>query len=200
MVFERFTFTGFEDLEPFIDAKTMEIHSGKHHQAYTDKLNDAIAGTEYEHKTIEELLASLDLLPQEIRTTVRNNGGGFANHNLFFSILKKNNGQKPQGKLFEMINEKFGSFDKFKEEFSNLALSLFGSGWVFLALEENGSLHLHQMPNQDSPLMHGHKPILGLDVWEHAYYLKYQNRRPEYVEAFWNVINWEKIGEIISKK
>lgn len=187
----------FEALEPFIDAKTMEIHSEKHHQAYTDKLNAALEKYPDLHgKEVEELLRGIDSIPEEIRTAVRNNGGGFINHNVFFSILKKNEGGIPVGELAEEINKVFGSFEKFKEQFSTAAAGQFGSGWAWLATDMNGdNLHIHALPNQDSSFMHNHFPILGIDVWEHAYYLKYQNRRPEYIEAFFNIIDWEKVNE-----
>lgn len=188
----------FDALEPFMDAKTMEIHSEKHHQTYTDKLNAALEGKpEYQDWRIEVLLRDLDKLPDDIRTIVKNNGGGFVNHNIFFSSLKKNEGGKPVGELAKMIEEKFESFEKFKEQFTQTALGVFGSGWVWLALDENGeNPHIHGLPLQENPYMHKHLPVLGLDVWEHAYYLKYQNRRPEYVEAFWNVIDWEVVNEM----
>ncbi len=197
-MFERIQLPySLESLEPFIDAKTMELHSEKHHQAYTDKLNAALDGTEWSSKSIEEILINLDSLPEDKRTVVRNNGGGFLNHNHFFSILKKNDGAMPTGELMQMIEEAFGGFDKFKEEFTKAALGQFGSGWATLAVDENGeNPHIAGLPNQDHPLMHKHKLILGLDVWEHAYYLKYQNRRPEYVEAFFSIIDWDKVGEI----
>lgn len=200
--FERVPFRfEYNVLEPHFDAKTMEIHSEKHHQAYTDKLNTAIEKyPELSEKSIEDLLMNLDSLAEDIRTVVRNNGGGFYNHNHFFSILAPHTSGAPVGTLAEDIHKSFGSFEKFKEEFSNAALNQFGSGWAWLATDENGqNLHIHGHPNQDNPLMHGHKPVLGLDVWEHAYYLHYQNKRPDYIAAFWNVVDWEMVNEGYSK-
>ena len=179
--------------EPYIDEQTMTIHHTKHHQAYVDKLNAAIQGTEFENFDIHELLKNIKKIPEDKRQAVINHGGGHANHSLFWQILKKGT-EKPSGKLAKEINEKFGSFEKFKEEFSNAATTLFGSGWAWLVLNE-GKLEIVKTPNQNSPLMEGKIPILGLDVWEHAYYLKYQNKRADYVQAFWNVINWEKVEE-----
>lgn len=180
-------------LEPYIDKTTMEIHHGKHHAAYTNNLNNAIKGTEWESKTIEEILANAG----KISTAVRNNAGGYYNHNLFWSIMKPNGGGTPQGELANAINTTFGSFEKFKEEFSNAAATRFGSGWAWLCVTANHSLCVCSSPNQDNPLMDISEckgsPILGIDVWEHAYYLHYQNRRPDYISAFWNVINWEEV-------
>mgnify|MGYP001607940616 CR=1 FL=1 len=183
----------YNALEPYIDEQTMTIHHTKHHQAYVDKLNAAIQGTEFENFDIHELLKNIKKIPEDKRRAVINHGGGHANHSLFWQILKKGT-EKPSGKLAKEINEKFGSFEKFKEEFSNAATTLFGSGWAWLVLNE-GKLEIVKTPNQNSPLMEGKIPILGLDVWEHAYYLKYQNKRADYVQAFWNVINWEKVEE-----
>lgn len=182
-------------LEPHIDAKTMEIHHGKHHQGYVNNLNAALEGhADLANKTLPELLGALDSVPENIRKAVRNNGGGHANHTLFFAHLSPNGGGSPSGALADAINSAFGSFDKFKEEFKKAATGQFGSGWAFLCAKGDGSLHIEAMPNQDSPLMHGHTPIMGIDVWEHAYYLNYQNRRPDYVDAFWNVVDWNKVG------
>jgi Fe-Mn family superoxide dismutase len=181
-------------LEPHIDGRTMSIHHDKHHAGYTNKLNDAIKGTALEDKSIEEILANLSAVPESIRTTVRNNGGGYANHALFWQIMGPNKGGKPSGRLAQAIDSKFGSFDAFKQDFSEAAKNQFGSGWAWLYVE-NGNLAVGSTPNQDTPLMDGNTPILGLDVWEHAYYLKYQNRRPDYVEAFWNVVNWDAVAE-----
>lgn len=178
-------------LEPHIDARTMEIHHDKHHGGYTSKLNDAIKGTELENKSIEDILAQgADKLP----TAVRNNGGGYANHSLFWEVMSPDGGGQPSGELAQAIDSTFGSFDTFKEDFSKAAATRFGSGWAWLVVN-NGELEIISTPNQDSPLMEGKTPILGLDVWEHAYYLKYQNLRPDYVSAWWNVVNWDKVAE-----
>ena len=178
-------------LEPTIDATTMEIHHDKHHQSYTTKLNDAVEGTEMESMSIEEILAQgVDKLP----TAVRNNGGGYANHSLFWEVMGPDGGGSPSGELGEAIERDLGSFDSFKERFENAATGQFGSGWAWLVVN-GGKLEVTNTPNQDSPLMDGKTPILGLDVWEHAYYLKYQNKRPEYVSNFWNVVNWDKVAE-----
>lgn len=179
-------------LEPHIDARTMEIHHSKHHAAYTTNLNNAIAGTELEGKTIEEILAdALTGAP-----AVRNNGGGFWNHNFFWEIMGPGKGGSPKGALADRINQDFGSFDAFKTQFAQAATTRFGSGWAWLIKKADGSLAVTSSPNQDNPLMDGSgTPILGLDVWEHAYYLNYQNRRPDYITAFWNVVNWDKVAE-----
>ena len=183
-------------LEPHIDAKTMEIHHGKHHAGYTNKLNAAIEGTDLEDKSIEEILQNLDLS----NTAVRNNGGGFYNHRLFWQVMSPDGGGEPKENVAKAINEAFGSFEKFKDAFSNAAATQFGSGWAWLCVHEGGKLEVCSTPNQDNPVMPnvscGGTPILGLDVWEHAYYLNYQNRRPDYIEAFFNVINWEKVEEL----
>jgi Fe-Mn family superoxide dismutase len=184
-------------LEPYIDQQTMEIHHGKHHKTYIDNLNAAIAGTEWESKTIEEILTHLDQVPGEKRTAVQNNGGGHYNHTLFWGIMGPNKGGTPTGELAEAINNAFGSYEAFKEQFTNAAKGRFGSGWAWLVVSKDGSLSITSTPNQDNPLMTGGgTPILGLDVWEHAYYLKYQNRRPEYIEAFFNVVDWDKVAEL----
>lgn len=181
-------------LEPHIDTLTMQIHHGKHHQAYVDNLNKAIAGTEHEHKSLEELVANAG----KISAAVRNNGGGHWNHTFFWESLAPNAGGTPLGELAESINKVFGSFDAFKEKFANAGLTRFGSGWAWLCLNKEKELCICSSPNQDNPLMDVAEcpgtPLLGVDVWEHAYYLKYQNRRAEYLSAFWNVINWEKIA------
>jgi Fe-Mn family superoxide dismutase len=185
-------------LEPHIDAKTMEIHHGKHHAGYVSKANDALKGTDFEGKPVEEILRNLDKIPADKQTAVRNNAGGHANHSLFWEILApagSGGGGEPSGDLADAINEAFGSFDSFKEQFANAAATRFGSGWAWLGFDENGKLHIGSTANQDSPIMKGHTPILGLDVWEHAYYLNYQNRRPDYIGAFWNVVNWGKVAE-----
>lgn len=184
----------FDALEPHIDAKTMEIHHGKHHAAYTTNLNKALEGTDLANKSIEELLANLDAVPENIRTAVRNNGGGFANHNLFWTILSPNGGGTPSGDLAAAIDEAFGSFDAFKEKFNSAAATRFGSGWAWLYADANGKLAVSSTPNQDTPLMDGNTPILGLDVWEHAYYLNYQNRRPDYVSSWWNIVDWDAVA------
>ncbi|MTI27118.1 superoxide dismutase [Fulvivirga kasyanovii] len=181
-------------LEPHIDARTMEIHHGKHHAAYTSKLNDAIKGTEMEGKSIEDILAN-----HSDNGAVRNNGGGYYNHNLFWTVMSPNGGGKPSGELAEAIDAAYGSFDKFKEEFSNAAATRFGSGWAWLCVHKGGKVEVCSSPNQDNPLMPsvgcGGTPVLGLDVWEHAYYLNYQNKRPDYIAAFWNVVNWDEVAK-----
>lgn len=184
----------YDALEPHIDQRTMEIHHTKHHGGYTSKLNAAIEGTEFASKSIEEILGNLDAIPEEKRTAVRNNGGGYANHNLFWEVMAPNGGGEPTGDLAAAINAAFGSFDAFKEAFANAAATRFGSGWAWLVVD-GGSLMVTSTPNQDTPLMEGKKPILGLDVWEHAYYLNYQNRRPDYISAFWNVVDWDKVAQ-----
>lgn len=181
----------YNALEPHIDARTMEIHHTKHHQAYIDKLNAAIAGTEWEGRDVEELLRSIESVPEQIRTAVRNHGGGHANHSLFWTILTPN-AQQPSEHLERMLTDAFGSVQDFKTQFSERATTRFGSGWAWLVVE-NDTLKLTDTANQDSPLMHGATPVLGLDVWEHAYYLHYQNRRPEYVAAFWSVVHWAEV-------
>ena len=183
----------FASLEPHIDARTMEIHHGKHHAGYIAKLNAALEGTEFAEMPVEEVIANLGALPAEKKTAVQNNGGGHANHSLFWTILSPDGGGEPQGELAEAIKSTFGSFDAFREEFSNAAANRFGSGWAWLSVD-SGNLKVESMPNQDSPLMEGRTPILGLDVWEHAYYLNYQNKRPDYIAAFWNIVNWEEVN------
>jgi len=189
----------FDALEPSIDAKTMEIHHDKHHQGYTDKLNDAIKGTDKEGKTIENILTNLDM----DNKAVRNNGGGYYNHNLFWKVMSPNGGGKPSGDLADAIESAYGSFEDFKEKFSEAAKTQFGSGWAWLCVKDGGKVEICSTPNQDNPLMPGigcgGTPILGLDVWEHAYYLKYQNKRPDYVGAFWNVVNWEEVSANYAK-
>ncbi|MGE4321355.1 MAG: superoxide dismutase [Acholeplasmataceae bacterium] len=182
----------YDALEPFIDARTMEIHYTKHHQGYTNNLNAALEKHPEFNQPLEAFLADLTLIPEDIRGAVRNNGGGFFNHSLFWSILKVNNGATPTGALAAQIEKDFGSFDAFKEAFGNAAKTRFGSGWAWLIVTPEKTLKVTSTPNQDTPLAEG-TPILGLDVWEHAYYLNYQNRRPDYVSAFFNVINWEKV-------
>lgn len=180
-------------LEPYIDEMTMMIHHDRHHNTYVTNLNKALEGhPELQSKSVEELISDLNAVPESIRTAVRNNGGGHANHSLFWTVIGPNAGGEPTGSLAEAINAEFGSFEKFKEEFSAAAAGRFGSGWAWLSLD-NGKLVVHSTPNQDSPLMEGKVPLLGLDVWEHAYYLKYQNKRPDYIAAFWNVVDWAEV-------
>jgi Fe-Mn family superoxide dismutase len=189
----------YDALEPYIDARTMEIHHTKHHGGYTSKLNDAIKGTELENKSIEDILAGIS----SASSAVRNNGGGYYNHSLFWEIMSPNGGGVPKGDLMQAINKNFGSFDEFKEAFSNAAATRFGSGWAWLIKNDSGQLVVTSTPNQDNTLMDIAEvkgtPILGLDVWEHAYYLKYQNKRPEYIDAFWNVVNWEEVTKRFGK-
>jgi len=181
-------------LAPHIDAKTMEIHHGKHHNGYVTKLNAALEGTDLDSKSVEDLISDLSVVPEAKRGAVRNNGGGHANHSLFWSILSADGGGEPTGALGDAINSTFGSFDEFKSQFSTAAGTRFGSGWAWLSVDGD-KLVIESTPNQDSPLMEGRTPILGLDVWEHAYYLNYQNRRPDYVGAFFNLINWNAVSE-----
>ncbi|HYE96109.1 MAG TPA: superoxide dismutase, partial [Rubricoccaceae bacterium] len=183
----------YDALEPHIDEQTMRIHHTKHHQTYTDKLNAALQGTEFEGKAIEAILADLDALPEDKRTAVRNNGGGFYNHGIFWTTMSPSGGGEPTGELGDAIRETWGSFDAFKEAFAKAATGQFGSGWAWLELA-GGKLQIHGHPNQDSPVMHGAHPILGVDVWEHAYYLKYQNKRPDYIDAWWNTVDWNKVA------
>jgi Fe-Mn family superoxide dismutase len=174
----------------------MEIHHGKHHAAYVNNLNKALEGNaDLATKSIEDLMRDLSKVPEAIRTAVRNNGGGHANHSMFWQSMKKGGGGEPKGDLAKAIDKKFSSFDKFKEQFTNAGLTRFGSGWAWLGLDENGELHVGSTANQDSPYSQGHTPILGLDVWEHAYYLNYQNRRPDYVAAWWNVVDWDAVAQ-----
>ncbi len=192
---------GYDALEPHVDTQTMQIHHGKHHNAYVTKLNDAVSGMpDLEAKNVKDLIADLNSIPMEIRGTVRNNGGGHANHSLFWSIMSPDGGGTPGGDLGTAINEAFVSFDQFKESFATAAATRFGSGWAWLGVRENGTLCISSTPNQDNPFMRGVvdtvcTPILGLDVWEHAYYLKYQNRRPDYIAAWWNVVNWTAVAD-----
>jgi len=190
----------FDALEPHIDAKTMEIHHDKHHQAYITNVNNALAGSPLESKTVEALIADLSVVPEDKRTAVRNNAGGHANHSLFWTVIGPGKGGPPSGVLASSIDSTFGSFDKFKELFGAAATTRFGSGWAWLVVE-GGKLSIGSTANQDSPLMGktvagiSGTPLLGLDVWEHAYYLHYQNRRPDYIKAFWNVVNWDAVAE-----
>ena len=188
----------YDALEPHIDARTMEIHYTKHHQTYVDNLNKAVKGTDLEKKTVEDLISDLNAVPENIRTVVRNNGGGHANHSFFWTIMGPNAGGEPTGKLADDIKSTFGGFgggvDDFKEKFAAAGVGRFGSGWAWLIKNKSGKLEIISTPNQDSPLMDGNTPILGVDVWEHAYYLKYQNRRADYLKAWWNVVNWDAIA------
>ncbi|HOA53270.1 MAG: superoxide dismutase [Thermogutta sp.] len=186
----------YDALEPHIDARTMEIHHTKHHQAYITNVNKVIAGTEWEKLAVEDLVAAIHRVPEQIRTVVRNHGGGHANHSLFWTVIGPNGGGEPKGKLAQAIERELGGFEKFRAAFTAAAMGRFGSGWAWLSVDPNKRLVIEDTPNQNSPLMHGHIPILGIDVWEHAYYLKYQNRRNEYVEAFYHVINW---GEVLRR-
>lgn len=183
-------------LEPHIDEMTMMIHHDRHHNTYVTNLNAALEGhADLQSKSVEDLIADLNSVPESIRTAVRNNGGGHANHSLFWETIGPNGGGTPSGKLADAINNELGGFDKFKEDFAKAATTRFGSGWAFLAVTKDGKLKVYSLPNQDSPIMEGETPILGLDVWEHAYYLKYQNKRPDYIAAFWNVVNWNEVGK-----
>jgi superoxide dismutase, Fe-Mn family len=188
-------------LEPSIDAQTMEIHHDKHHQAYVTNLNKAIEGTNLGDQPVEQLIANLDKVDEKIRTAVRNNGGGHANHSMFWLLMGKGKGGQPKGELADAIKKDLMDWDHFKEEFTKAASGRFGSGWAWLTVDKSGKLKVESTPNQDNPLMgaaagaSGNKPILGLDVWEHAYYLKYQNRRPDYIGAFWNVVDWDAVAK-----
>ena len=186
-------------LEPHIDARTMEIHHDKHHAAYVANLYKALEGHDIGHPTVEELVAAIDTLPEDIRTAVRNNGGGHANHSMFWTIMSGKGGGQPSGELAKALEKDFGGFDHFAEELTKSALSRFGSGWAWLCVNPRGHLMIESTANQDSPLMHGMTPVLGIDVWEHAYYLKYQNRRPDYIGAWWNVINWAEASKRFAK-
>ncbi|MCJ0941921.1 MULTISPECIES: superoxide dismutase [Mammaliicoccus] len=184
----------YDALEPHIDKETMDIHHTKHHNTYVTKLNDAVKGTDLESKSIEDIVKNLNSVPDDIRTAVQNNGGGHYNHSLFWELLTPN-ASEPSGEVVDAISSTFGSLDKFKEEFAAAAAGRFGSGWAWLVVD-NGELAIVSTPNQDNPISEGKLPILGLDVWEHAYYLNYQNRRPDYINAFWNVVNWDKVNEL----
>ncbi|KAB3531323.1 superoxide dismutase [Alkaliphilus pronyensis] len=186
----------YDALEPYIDKETMEIHHSKHHQGYISKLNDALEGHEaLQEKDIEELLQSLDKLPKEIYWAVRNNGGGYYNHSIFWKVMDPNGGGEPKGELLADINKTFGGFKEFKEAFNKAAATRFGSGWAWLIINSNNELEIISTPNQDNPIMDGSKVLMGIDVWEHVYYLKYQNKRPDYIEAWWNIINWDYVSE-----
>lgn len=185
----------YNALEPYIDEATMKIHHTKHHAGYVNKLNAALESqADHETKKLEELLSSLDMIPEEVRVQVQNNGGGHANHSLFWRVMSPQGSKEPSGKLADKMTQKFGSFSRFKDDFTKAATGLFGSGWVWLSVNPSGELVLETTPNQDSPLMEGRRPVLGLDIWEHAYYLKYQNRRPDYIDAWWNVVNWNEVA------
>ncbi len=184
----------FGALEPHIDARTMEIHHDKHHAGYTSKLNDALEKhSEWQGREAEEILRNINSVPEDIRTAVRNNGGGYVNHALFWRIMSPEGGGEPEGDLANALRSKFGSFDDFKQKLTATAGGQFGSGWGWLVVTAPGDLDVYSTPNQDSPYMNGHTPILGVDVWEHAYYLKYQNKRPEYLQNWWNVVNWREV-------
>lgn len=188
----------YDALEPHIDKETMNIHHTKHHNTYVTNLNNALEGNEeLLSKSVEEIISNLGNVPEPVRMAVRNNGGGHANHSLFWQLISPNGGGEPTGELAEAINNKFGSYNNFKEEFAKAATTRFGSGWAWLVVNE-GELEVTSTPNQDSPLMEGKKPILGLDVWEHAYYLNYQNRRPDYINSFWNIVNWDEVSKLYS--
>jgi Fe-Mn family superoxide dismutase len=186
----------YDALEPHIDARTMEIHHTKHHQTYIDKVNAALEKhPDLAKQDIDDLMRNLAKVPEDIRTAVRNNGGGHSNHSFFWVIMKPGGGGKPSGALAQAIDQKFGSFEKFVEEFNAAGANRFGSGWAWLTVDGNGDLRIESTANQDTPLSEGRTPILGLDVWEHAYYLKYQNKRPDYMKAFWNVVNWDEVAK-----
>lgn len=184
----------YDALEPHVDAETMEIHYTKHHQTYINNLNAALENAGVPEQSVEQLVAKLDSLPENIRGAVRNNGGGHANHTLFWTVMSPNGGGKPEGKLAAAIEAELGGFDAFKDAFTKAALTRFGSGWAWLSVDSAGKLKVESSANQDTPLMEGRTPVLGLDVWEHAYYLKYQNRRPEYIGAFFKVVDWKEVS------
>jgi Fe-Mn family superoxide dismutase len=183
----------YDALEPTIDEQTMRIHHGKHHQAYVDNLNKAVDGTEWSDRPVEDVIRNLDAIPEESRTAARNNGGGHANHTLFWQIMQPKGGGEPSGALDEAIRSAFGDVDQLKAQVNDAGVKRFGSGWTWIVVDD-GSLAITSTPNQDSPLMEGKTPILGIDVWEHAYYLKYQNRRPDYLAAWWDVVNWDEVA------
>jgi superoxide dismutase, Fe-Mn family len=191
---------GYNALEPHIDARTMEIHHTKHHQTYVNNLNAALEKhPDVRSDSIEELMRNLNSVPSDIQTAVRNNGGGHANHSLFWQIMRPNAGGEPGGSVGEQIRSDFGDFGAFRDKFANAAKGRFGSGWAWLVIGDGGGLEVTDTPNQDTPLMEGRTPILGLDVWEHAYYLNYQNRRPDYIDAWWNVVNWDEVNSRYGK-
>ncbi|MGE8648330.1 MAG: superoxide dismutase [Acinetobacter sp.] len=184
----------YDALEPHIDAKTMEIHHTKHHQTYINNINAGIEGTEWEDLSVEELVSKANQVPEDLKNNVINNGGGHANHSLFWTVMSPDGGGNPEGEIAQAIDKELGGFEAFKEAFTKAALTRFGSGWAWLSVAPDQTIIIESSANQDSPLMHGNNPILGLDVWEHAYYLKYQNRRPEYIAAFFNVVNWKEVN------
>lgn len=189
----------YDDLIPYIDEQTMNIHHTKHHQGYVDKLNAALEKfPDLQEKTIEQILTDIDTVPDEIKTAVINNGGGHANHSLFWSVMTPKSNKKPTGNLLTEIESTFSGFEQFKDTFSNAANTRFGSGWAWLVVTKNKKLEIYSTPNQNSPLMEGNTPVLGLDVWEHAYYLNYQNKRPAYVENWWNLVNWEAVEDFFN--
>ena len=185
----------YDALEPHIDEQTMTIHHDKHHQAYVDKVNAALDGTEFADKPIEEVIANLDAVPEDKRGPVRNNGGGHLNHTMFWESMSPDGGGEPSGDLAAAIEAKFGSFEDFKSQFKDAGIARFGSGWAWLVADGGGSLAVVSTANQDNPLSEGRRPILGVDVWEHSYYLRYQNRRPDYIDAWWNVVKWPRVAE-----
>ena len=184
----------YNALEPYIDTQTMQLHHDKHHAAYVNNLNNAVANTEFANMNVDDLLKQIKNVPDNIRTAVQNNAGGHSNHSMFWAIMKQNGGGEPTGALANAIQQTFGSFDQFKAAFNDAGVKRFGSGWTWLVLDPNGKLSVMSTANQDSPLMTGYYPVMGNDVWEHAYYLKYQNRRPDYLAAWWNVVNWEEVA------
>ncbi len=186
----------FNALEPHIDARTMEIHHDKHHAAYVTNLNKAVENTEFDKQPVEQLLRKIDKVPENIRTAVRNHGGGHANHSMFWITIGPGKGGQPSGKLADAVKAQLGGFDAFKQSFSAAAANRFGSGWAWLSVDKSKKLVVESSANQDSPLMHGNTPVLGIDVWEHAYYLLYQNRRPDYIAGFYNVIDWDAVGRL----
>jgi Fe-Mn family superoxide dismutase len=184
----------FDALEPYIDARTMEIHHDKHHGGYTNNLNAALEqAPDWQGRSAEAVIAALDRVPEAVRTAIRNNGGGYVNHGYFWDWLRPGGSKEPTGRVRGAINQSFGSFDAFREQFAKAAATRFGSGWAWLVFDDENKLSITSTPNQDSPVMDGKSPVLGLDVWEHAYYLKYQNRRPDYIAAWWNVVNWDEV-------
>jgi len=184
----------YNALEPYIDTQTMQLHHDKHHAAYVNNLNNAVANTEFANTNVEDIVKQINRVPDNIRTAVQNNAGGHANHSMFWLIMKQNGGGQPSGELANAINQAFGSFDQFKAAFNDAGTKRFGSGWAWLVLDQSGKLSVISTANQDSPLMNGLYPVMGNDVWEHAYYLKYQNRRPDYLAAWWNVVNWDEVA------